>query len=141
MTNEIFKSLLRELPVSVNNLADPTILRESTEEKLNALMEDGHTGPVGLITKGNLDTPWWKERLATWAAHLNLFVFASISELPKEMEPVGTEHRYRTLKVAREAGARAIAYVRPIIHTVNDDPVTIRRIFQRSVESGCDAII
>lgn len=141
MNTEFFQSLLRQLPVSVNNLADPTIIRESTEAKLNTLMADGHTGPVGLITKGNLDTEWWKERLPVWASRLNLFVFASISELPREMEPMGTEHRYRTLRVSREAGAKAIAYVRPIIHTINDDPKTIARIFRRSVDEGCHAIV
>lgn len=141
MSMNRFKELLRALPVSINNLADPAILRESTEAKLNALVEDRHTGPVGLITKGNFDTSWWQERLSHWASKLNLFVFASISELPKEMEPMGTEHRYRTLTVARKAGAKAIAYVRPIIHIVNDDSETIGRIFRRSVDAGCNAII
>jgi hypothetical protein len=141
MQREIFERLLSSLPVSVNNLADPTILRESTAAKLDTLVTDGHTGPVALITKGNLDTSWWRERLPGWASRLNLFVFASISELPREMEPIGAEHRYATLRVAREAGAKAIAYVRPIIHTVNDDPETIGRIFRRSVDSGCHAIV
>jgi hypothetical protein len=141
MTTDHFRKLLQSLPVSINNLADPTILYKSTEEKLNTLVQDQHAGPVGLITKGNLDTPWWRERLPYWASQLNLFVFSSISELPKEMEPIGTEHRYRTLTVARESGAKAIAYVRPIIHTINDDPQIIRRIFQKSVDAGCHAII
>lgn len=141
MQREVFARLLRSLPVSINNLADPTILRDSTAAKLDTLVADGHTGPVALITKGNLDTPWWRDRLPMWASRLNLFVFASISELPREMEPMGTEHRYATLRVAREAGAKSIAYVRPIIHTINDDPITIGRIFRRSVESGCHAIV
>jgi hypothetical protein len=136
-----FRELLRALPVSVNNLADPTILRDSTAAKLDTLCRDGHTGPVALITKGNMATPWWRERLPGWAAKLNLFVFASISELPRSMEPAGTEHRYRTLTAAREAGCKAISYVRPIIHTVNDSPETIRRIFTRSVDAGANAII
>ncbi len=136
-----FEALLRSLPVSVNNLADPTILRDSTARKLDQLVADRHTGPVAIITKGNLDTPWWRERLPRWASRLNLFVFASISELPPAMEPMGTEHRYRTLRAARDAGAFSIAYVRPIVHTVNDDPETIGRIFRRSVDSGCHAIV
>lgn len=136
-----FEALLRALPVSINNLADPSILRDSTEAKLDMLVEDRHTGPVALITKGNLDTPWWRERLPNWASKLNLFVFASISHLPHSMEPIGTEHRYRTLRVAREAGAKAVAYVRPIIHTVNDSPELIDRIFRRSVDSGAHAIV
>ena len=135
------RTLLRSLPVSINNLADPVILRDSTATKLDALVADKHTGPVGIITKGNLDTLWWRERMTGWAQNLNLFVFASISELPKSMEPMGTEHRYKTLQAASECGARSIAYVRPIIHTVNDDKETIGRIFRKSVDAGCDAII
>lgn len=139
--DEQFRALLRALPVSVNNLADPAILRDSTAAKLDQLVADGHTGPVALITKGNLATPWWTERLAGWAAKLNLFVFASISELPREMEPASTKARYQTLRAARDAGAKSIAYVRPIIHTVNDSPEQIRGMFTRSVDAGCHAII
>jgi len=136
-----YKKLLQDLPVSVNNLADPSILKKSTEAKLNALVEDGHTGPVGLITKGDLSSLWWKERLAYWAAKLNLLVFASISHLPKEMEPAPTESRYKTLAAAKQAGAKAIAYVRPIIHTINDSPGILGEIFRRSADIGVDAII
>jgi hypothetical protein len=136
-----FQSLLKSLPISINNLADPAILRDSTAAKLDALCEDGHLGPVALITKGDLSQKWWAERLPGWASKLNLFVFASVSELPRSMEPAGTECRYRTMRAARDAGAKSIAYVRPIIHTINDSPETIGRIFRRSVDSGCHAII
>lgn len=136
-----FRALLRSLPVSVNNLADPVILRDSTAAKLDALVADGHTGPVALITKGNMNTPWWRERLTGWAAKLNLFVFSSISELPKDMEPMSRRHRYQTLRAARECGAFAVAYVRPIIHTVNDSPETIERIFRTAVDYGAHAIV
>lgn len=138
---EEWMQLLRDLPVSINNLADPSILRQSTEAKLNQLVKDGHTGPVALITKGDLSSPWWQERLKYWASNLNLFVFASISHLPKEMEPAPTENRYKTLRAAREAGAWAIAYIRPIIHTLNDSPQVIREMFQRSVDAGAHAIV
>lgn len=110
-----WEKLLRDLPVSINNLADPSILRVSTEAKLNQLVADKHTGAVAIITKGDLSSPWWKERLKYWANNLNLFVFASISHLPKEMEAAPTENRYKTLTAAREAGAWAIAYIRPIM--------------------------
>lgn len=133
--------LLRDLPVSINNLADPSILRDSTAAKLNTLIQDKHTGPVALITKGDLSSPWWRERLAYWSEHLNLFVFASISHLPKTMEPAPTESRYRTLAAAREAGAFAIAYPRPLIYTYNDSPEVLSEIFHRSVEAGAHAIV
>lgn len=136
-----FRALLRNLPVSINNMADPAILRDSTAAKLDMLVADGHTGPVGLITKGDLSHPWWTERLPGWASKLNLFVFASVSELPKSMEPAGTEGRYRTMRAARDAGAKSIAYVRPIVHTLNDSPEIVERMFRRSVDSGVHAII
>ena len=59
--NDLFRELLRELPVSINNLADPTILWKSTERKMEALIQDGHTGPIAIITKGNVTTTWWRE--------------------------------------------------------------------------------
>jgi hypothetical protein len=136
-----WEKLLRDLPVSINNLADPSILRLSTEAKLNQLVSDRHTGAVAIITKGDLSSSWWRERLTYWSENLNLFVFASISHLPKDREPAPTEPRYRTLKAARECGAKAIAYIRPIIHTVNDSPETITEMFTRSVDSGCHAIV
>jgi hypothetical protein len=49
--------LLRDLPVSINNLADPSILRLSTEAKLNQLVSDRHTGPVAIIKSGLLRAP------------------------------------------------------------------------------------
>lgn len=140
-TLENYKVLLRALPVSINNLADPAILRESTASKLDTLAADGHTGPVGIITKGDLSHPWWRERLPGWASKLNLFVFASVSELPRDIEPASPESRYKTMRAAREAGAKSIAYVRPIIHTLNDSKETIGGIFKRSTEAGCHAII
>lgn len=140
--HQIYADLLRALPVSVNNLADPVILRDSTAAKMQALIEDRHSGAVAIITKGNLNTQWWKENLQYWAAHLNLFVFVSISELGQSYEKgASIEQRYRNLTTARECGAKAIAYVRPIIHTVNDSIETIARIFTTAVAHGCHAIV
>ena len=142
MSKTLFESLLRDLPVSVNNLADPVILRDSTEAKLNQLVTDGHTGPVAIITKGSLNNTWWKEHLHFWAKHLNLFVFVSISELGQNYEKgASSEQRYKNLTTARECGAKAIAYIRPIIHTVNDSVETIERMFRQSVAHGCHAIV
>jgi len=138
----LYADLLRDLPVSVNNLADPVILRDSTAAKMQSLIDDRHAGAVAIITKGNLNNAWWREHLAYWAAHLNLFLFVSISELGQSYEKgASIEQRYRNLTTAREAGAKAIAYIRPIIHTVNDSPATIRRMFTNAVAAGCHAIV
>lgn len=139
---EDFKILLRDIPISINNLADPVILRDSTAKKLDVLVEDRHTGPVALITKGSINNAWWRERLAYWSRHLNLFVFVSISELGLEWEKAASsEQRYRNLQTARDAGAYAIAYIRPIIHGVNDSVETISRMFEQSYLHGAHAIV
>jgi hypothetical protein len=122
-------------------LADPSILTKSTKVKLDQLVSDRHTGPVAIITKGDLSSSWWRENLKYWSTHLNLFIFASISHLPKEMEPAPTTGRYKTLETARDCGAKAIAYIRPIIHTINDSPEIIGEMFARSVDAGCHAIV
>jgi DNA repair photolyase len=138
---EAYRDVLRDLPISINNLADPAILRDSTEQKIRMLMEDKHTGPVALITKGDLSTRWWKERLPEWADNLNLFVFSSVSNLPRSMEPASQESRYKTIRAAKDAGAKSISYIRPMIHTVNDSDESVRYMFQRSKDSGADAIV
>lgn len=139
--NEQYARLLRGLPVSVNNLADPALLRDSTAAKLDTLAADGHTGPVALITKGNLGTFWWRERLPGWASQLDLFVFASISGLPREIEPSPTEHRFATLRAAREAGARPICYLRPIVAGRNDRPEVLRPLLERAADAGAHAVV
>lgn len=134
-------ALLRALPVAVNNLADPAILRDSTARKLDQLVADGHTGPVALITKGNLGIPFWRERLPYWAERLNLFVFASISGLPSTVEPAPTEGRFATLRAARDAGAKAVCYLRPITAGLNDTPEVLAPLIQRAVDSGAHAVV
>lgn len=141
MNNLSQRDLLRKLPVAINNLADPFILPESTENKMEKLILDGHTGPVSLITKGDLSRKWWKKRLKRWAENLNLFVFASISELPNHIEPAPKEARYKTLRAARDAGAFAIAYVRPIINEINSSQEIIEYMFKKSIESGAHGIV
>ncbi len=138
----LFRSVLRGLPVSVNNLADPVILRASTAAKMAALIADGHTGPVAIITKGTLNNSWWREHLTEWSRHLNLFVFVSISELGSEWEKAASsEQRYRNLQTARDAGAHSIAYIRPIIHGVNDSVETVERMFEQATAHGAHAIV
>ncbi len=137
----LFKKLLQKLPVCINGLADPAILRESTERKLNTLASDNHEGPVAIVTKGNLDTKWWKERLPHWTQALNLIVFSSVSGLPHEIEPVSLLSRFKTMRVARDAGATVIAYVRPIITGINDSHEILGDIVAKSAENGCHAVV
>jgi hypothetical protein len=136
-----FERLLREPPVAINGLADPAILRDSTARKLDALAADGHTGPVALVTKGCLDTAWWRERLPEWTKALDLYIFASMSGLPPSYEPAPLEPRFRTLSAARDLGASAIAYVRPIVAGVNDSRELLASLVERAAAAGCHAVV
>lgn len=138
---ESYRSQLRALPVTINGLADPAILRQSTEEKISCLIQDEHTGPVALVTKGDFSTSWWKPRLAEWSKQLDLHIFASISGLPRSYEPVATRHRFRTLAAAAQSGAKAICYLRPIVPGVNDSYENLSSIIQEAASNGAHAIV
>ncbi len=136
-----FEAQLRDLPIAINALADPAILRESSASKLDQLVEDQHTGPVAIITKGNLDTEWWRPRLKRWVKSLDLYIFASISGLPKSYEPVSLENRFKTLQIAREVGATSICYLRPIVPGVNDSPELLKGLVEKAHFAGCHAVV
>ena len=129
---------LRQMPVSVNcYYGDPTLQWQDTLAKLNTLAETGHTGPVGVITKGAIS-----RRRAQELRDIDLpglMVMVSISELPeKQFELIGHRHRYKALKNLQEAGVKCFAAVRPLTPPHNTAPEVIERIFSRLEEVGCE---
>lgn len=134
--DKIRKALL-SLPVSVNcYYGDPTLQWEDTINKLRALAEVGHIGPVSIITKGSIG-PKRAQELA--ALNLSgLIVMVSISELPEGFEKVGHSHRYETLRNLQEAGVKCFAAVRPLIPPYNTSEEVINRIFSRLQAVGCE---
>lgn len=139
--NPRFVKLVRDLPVSINNIADPSLQYSSTAIKLTALAKAGHTGPVALITKGNFSTERWKALLRDSGKKLNVFVFATISGLRKEIEPVDQEHRFKTLTTARATGAKSIAYLRPLVHGLNDSLEQLTTLIKRAADAGAHAVV
>lgn len=133
--------LVKQLPVSVNNIADPSLQYESTAKKLSALFSMGHNGPVGLITKGNLSSQRWRELLKDSGRKLPIYLFSTISGLPDSVEPVAQEHRFKTLRSAREAGVKSIMYLRPLVHGLNDGLEELAVLLKRAADSGAHAIV
>lgn len=132
---------LQKIPIAINNYyGDPVLQWENTLEKVCTLAQDKHLGPVGIITKGEI-TPSMAQELKDSAQDLKLVVLVSISELPKEVEPVGQAHRYRTLKNLVSVGIPAIGYVRPMVPPFNTDMKTIDNMFHKIKDAGCDHII
>lgn len=79
---------------------------------------------------------WW-----IVAKKLDVYVFATISGLSNKIEPVTQEHRFKTLAVARETGAKSIMYLRPLVHGLNDGLEELATLFKRAADSGADAIV
>ena len=134
---EKVRQALLSLPVSVNcYYGDPTLQWGDTMSKLRALEDSGHTGPVSVITKGSIG-PARAQELAELDLP-GLVVMYSISELSKSIEPLGHEHRYRSIANLREAGVKVFAAVRPLTPPYNTSEEVITRIFQRLQAVGCE---
>ncbi len=128
---------LRQMPVAINcYYGDPTMQWSDTMAKLRALASVGHTGPVGVITKGAIG-PNRAQELA--ALNLpGLLVMVSISELPEGFEGTGHEHRYRALETLRNAGVKSFAAIRPLTPPYNTTEEVLTRIFHRLQDVGCE---
>lgn len=132
---------LRKIPVAINNYyGDPVLQWTNTVSKVKTLADDGHQGPVGIITKG-LITPSMAKELRQTAQDLNLVVLVSISGFSKEIEPIGQSHRYKTIKNLIRAGIPVIGYVRPITPPYNSDEETLEEIFKNTAGAGCENIV
>lgn len=138
---ERWRDLLREIPVSINNMyGDPVLQWQNTVEKMDALLESGHRGPVGIIMKGGLSDAKVEDLRDRYEAGLRVVNLVSISELGS-IEKVGHAHRYENLRKLTEAGLPTIAYVRPLIPPHNTDEVTLTKMFDGITESGCNTVV
>ncbi len=138
---EMYKSLLRQIPVSINNFyGDPTLQWSDTLTKLDDLLETHHEGPVGLILKGRLCEGKVADLRLRKDKGLNIVVLVSISEL-RSMENVGHEHRYENIRLLNEVGVPAIGYIRPLTPPYNTNRETINYIFRRLSEVNCRAAV
>ena len=132
------RQALSEMPVSINNYyGDPLIPQQwpNTLEQMDCLIETGHVGPVGIITKGALRDKHIAEIEARKDQLPGLCFLISISELP-DQEPVRSEHRYTNIRRLTEAGVPAIACIRPLTPLYNTDEETMGKMFSGIAENG-----
>ena len=134
--------LMRQTPVSVNNYyGDPMVQWPDTQKKFEQLIASGHEGPVGMITKGVI-TPERAAKLAEYRKQgLNIICLVSISELPKEIEPLGDEHRYENIRLLNEHEVPNIAYIRPLMPPYNTSDEVIDRIYEQLDKAGGKVIV
>ncbi len=136
-----FIDLMKDLPVTVNNLIpDPLLQWSNTVKKLEALAESGHTGPVSIITKGAFSPKKCDILRGFQDRGLRLVVLCSISEL-QSMERAPMEPRYENIKLLGEVGVPAIGYVRPLTPPYNTDKETLTKIFRNLSRVGCKATV
>ncbi len=142
---ERWRELLREIPVSINNMyGDPVLQWQDTINKLDALSESKHRGPVGIIMKGGLSDAKVADLRQRHEVGLNVVNLVSISELGTEglgIEGISNRARYDNLRKLTEAGLPTIGYVRPLIPPHNTDEATLTRMFDGIAESGCTNIV
>jgi hypothetical protein len=135
-TLNIWRDLLRQIPVAVNNFyGDPIIQWSDTVASLKELAHSGHTGPVGIITKGRLCPRHLEDLKSFRAAGLRLIVMVSISELTS-LEGVGSEHRYENIRLLADAGVPVVAAVRPLMPPYNTTEEKLRKIFSGVAAAG-----
>jgi hypothetical protein len=129
-------NLLRNIPVSINNFyGDPMVQWPDTCKKLADLAEIGHTGPIGIITKGVIQ-PKHAQHLADLCNFgMNIIVLVSISEL-HGYEKVGHAHRYTNIRHLADAGVPNIAYIRPFIPPYNTSQEIVAHIMRNVADNG-----
>jgi len=139
---EIWRDLLRAIPVAVNNFyGDPVIQWGDTVATLERIATSGHTGPVGIITKGRLCDKHLADIVRFRDAGLRLVFLISISEL-SDLEGTGGVHRYANIRHLTEVGVPAIAYVRPLMSPYNTSKEKIEKIFKTvAVAGGKSAVV
>ena len=132
--------LLREFPVAVNNFyGDPLIQWDNTCERLEKLLKQSHTGPVGIVTKAKISDERIKQLQDFQKRGLKLIIFCSISELV-DFEKVPQDPRYENLAKLNEAGIPNIAYVRPMTPPYNTSTEIVEKIIKRLADVKADAV-
>jgi len=128
----------RDIPVVIDNyFGDPSTQQDHLRQALMALKEDGHRGPIGIITKGKFG----RQTIDLLASIPNVVVLQSISGLPRSIEPAKLETRVENMRRLVEAGIKTIAYLRPIIAGYNDSPESLQRVLNLIKLTGVDTVV
>ena len=122
----------KNIPVAVNLFyGDPMIQIDNTLSYLDRLEKAGHTGPVIIITKGNL-RKFPRDRKYNLDLHFGLSTFG-VDTTPRY--DGGSMGCFRdNLEYARELGYKYSVEFRPIINHINDDWETIEDVFKLASE-------
>jgi hypothetical protein len=118
--------LFRELPVVINlQYGDPCLQADTTRHYLQRLEDDKHTGPVIIITKGNLKS------LGPLAYDLKINIALSTIGKYHEVDKVSHYNFLENLDYLKCLPPRIkfSCEFRPIMYQINDDPDTIWSLF------------
>lgn len=128
--NPLFKSI----PVAVNCFyGDPMLQVDETIYMLDTLEAHGHTGPVIIITKGNLKL--FQNALNGRKYNLDIhFGLSTFGVGANAYDPRTLDMFKRNMDIAAELGYHYSVEFRPIIKNVNDDTETFERVVQIAKE-------
>lgn len=132
--------LADETPVSINNSStDPLLpnVKQSTFKALEILESKQLRNPFAIITKLE-----FKEDDIEFLNNLQFvrpIVFASLSLIPKHVEPVPVAPRLRNLQRLSKTRIPRVLYFRPIVKGWNDSPEIIEEALKIG-QAYCDAI-
>ena len=120
---------LKNIPVAVNLFyGDPLIQRMHTLNLLNRLEENGHRGPVVVITKGDLSRFPTKSNGERWK--LDLHIGVSTFGVDSPYDGGSMEQFLNNLYKAEILNYKFNIEFRPIIKGINDSPEVIENIMQ-----------
>ncbi|MGA3020559.1 MAG: radical SAM protein [Candidatus Micrarchaeales archaeon] len=128
-------------PIAICNMTTDPFFEKPKKfiyELLSKLDDSGYTNSVGLITKQLItkDDIAFLESLS----NININVFVTYSEMPKNIEPIGNERRKQSLKNLSDSKIKTILYWRPIIEGQNTDEKRIKEVLDFG-EKCADAFV
>jgi hypothetical protein len=120
--------ILRDLPVSINNIiGDPFIAdqTENTFSKLESLRDSGHRGPISIITKSKLGVSELS-RLSDYLGFGNLIIFYTLTGMNEG--GISFEERVGVYEKLVKTVPNLVLLFRPVIKGHNDSKEMINSI-------------
>lgn len=140
MRNEPYRNILKNIPVSINNIiGDPFIPNqvEDTFFKLDSLKKSGHKGPISIITKSRLDAAMFS-RLIDYQNLANLIIFYTLTGMDEGGTPF--KERVEVYKELARIMPHTVLLYRPIIKDCNDSLEIIKSIMDICKETGTNLV-
>jgi len=138
--NQIKEKFLN-IPISINNYyGDATLQWDNTISKLKQLQKEKHKGIVSIITRGYIDKKKAKE-LKEFTKGLNFILIVSVSEMPKDIEPLEQKYRYISIENALKNDIKVLPNIRPLIPGLNATKDKIEYIYQKLSSLGIETVV